>query len=747
MSSRTSKSSSSRSSTRRSSSSLPSQNMCYNWLKQPQVSIRGVPYKIGDYTPGTEWSISYTPCQDYFLEFYGTKIMKPLQLLKFVENAGLRNDRELEKIEAVLTNFENFQKYISSCIIAYGILLTEQHKSIFRKPMSMLKHELQEFYETIYRMYLDNNNPSEEELESIVEPENFLKLADPEFTDRLKKSVPKINLPDDVCIATNNTGCKNAFREIPDTAPLYPLANSIKCVCDILRTQVTLVDPSEVQSIELNYNLDDINKVSESDFLSISQDLSAQYYVEPINRPIDIELKSTETCVNKPMFYLDQIKEALFEPYLLTAQNRLKELFRSYIRQIQQIEQQTGEIINVMDPPILIKFYKLNDRKQKVYDQVIGPGPVINLFDDLAQELLNSKIFIPKESIFETERFIINPNKKYDYEYIGTLFRFLLINRIHIPFKLSRAYICKLFGLCQFNINSRNIYEQLILITIYILEKGSGFKNSIVNVFKNPELLKDKDFCENSGIFQNYPARMNDYETIVSEDREIYNDDQSVLLYNMVQFLYRNAVVEYFEDENTKQFFENFGELDTFSDYSMNIEIAQANNIAIAFPISKLDLFISGTGISMTQIQKVLIPKINKHITDNPNEQDINYHYRLLMQVLMNSTNYFSNRFKEVYDTTFQPAISLTEEQYHLEFVKYLLKFWTASSHISELHYYGIILLPGSPRTNAEFLLPKAATCSQQLKLRKRYETVESLYEDLVSSIIESSFGKEFGIA
>lgn len=729
------------------SSNLPSKKICLKWLKQPQVSIKGTPYKIGDLRPGTEWATSYIPCHKYIFDFYGDDIMKPLQILKFVENAGLRNDREVEKIEAVLTNFEKFQKYISSCILAYGILLSEQHKSIFRKPISMIKHELQEFYEEIYNIYIRNHRPSQEELESIVEPENFLKLADPDFKDRLKKSGPKVNLPNDVCVADHNKECVAAFREIPETAPLYSLANSIKCLCDIFRTHVTLVNPDTLHSIEINYYVKDINKVSEQDFLNISEDLSTEKHVERMDRRIDIELKSSENCVNNPMFYLNQIRDKLYEPYLLTAQNRLKELFRSYIRQLEEIEEEeSGEIIYVMDPPILINFYKLNDRNQKVYDQVVGPGPVINLFDDIAQELVQSKIFIPKESIFGTERYIINPSKTYDYEYIGMLFRYLLINRIRIPFKLSRAYICKLFGLCQFNINTRNIYEQLILISIYILEKGTYFKELMIKIFKNPELLKDKTFCEESGVFS-YPAQMNDFETIVTEDRYIYNDDQTVLLYNIVQFLYKNAVKDYFETDNVHNFFENFGEVDIFREYAMNIEMAQGNNIAIAFPIPKLDLYMSGTSISMTEIQTILVPKIQKHIIEYVSHQELNNHYGLLINVLINSTNYFSERFKEAYDATFEPPQPLTKEQYHLEFVKYLLKFWTGSSHISELYYYGIQLLPGSPRTRAEYLLPKAATCSQEIKLRKRYETPEVLYEDLVSSIIESSFGKEFGVA
>ena len=751
MSSRTSRSSSSRSSTSRSSSrrssSLPSKNMCYNWLKHPQVSIRGNSYKLGDLRPGTDWATSYIPCHQYMPEFYGDDIMKPLQLLKFVENGGLRNDAEVEKIEAILINFENFQKYISSTIIAYGILISEQHKSLVRKPISIVKNLLQEFYEYIYHTYVDNYHPSQEQLDLIVEPENFLRLDNIEFTDRLKKAVSDVKIPDDVCVADHNKGCAEAFGTVPKNALLYALANSIKCICDILRTHVTLINSPTLESIDMNNRIKDINKVSEQDFLIISEDLYIKHYVTPIKDPIDIEFKTPENCANKPMFYLNQVRDTLFIPNLITGQNRLKELFTSYIQQIEEIVDDNGELIHTMSPPIRINFYKLNERNEKIYDQVVGPGPIINLFDDIALELFKSGIFTQKKGIFDTERYVINPSKSYDYEYIGMLFRFLLINRIRIPFKLSRAYICKLFGLCEFNSNSRNIHEQLILITIYILETGTSFKELVINILKNPELLKNDDFCAASGIFQNCPARMNDYEDIVSEDREIYNDDPNVLLYNIVQFLYKNAVKQYFENENSITFFQGFGQVNIFTAYKSTIGLAEGTPITIAFPIPKLDVYISGGAISISQIEKLLLPKIYRHILANPNEHSINNQYRLLMKVVMNTPQYFSDRFKEAYDAMFEPPKSLTKEQYHLEFVKYLLKFWTGSSHISELYYYGILLLPGSTRTNAEYLLPKAATCSQQLKLRKQYETVESLYEDLVSSIIESSFGKEFGIA
>lgn len=727
----------------------PSKKACYNWLMFPQVSVRGSPYKIGDPTPGSAWATSYTPCEEHMLSFYGNSIMKPLQILQFVQNAGLRNDTLVQNIENTLVDYETFLKYLSSTIVAYGILLSQEHKSLFSKPIGMLKQELQEFYEEIYNMYLTKNSLSEEELEPIVEPENFLKLNDPLFRDRLKRPKPTVRLPDDVCIADENKECVAAFNSIPKEAVLYPLANSIKCFCNLLRTHVTIVDVSQIDDpIQINYHFRDINKVSEQDFKNISFDLSNQVIVEPFDT-VDIELKSQENCVNNPMFYLNQIKEKYFDPYFLHNRKNHQQLdliFKSNIRQLRTLyNQTTREREYIMDPPFIIKFYKLNDEKQKIYDKVIGPGPIVNLFDDIAQELITSNIFISKESIFGTERYVINPSKKYDFDYIGRLFRFLLINRIRIPYKLSRAYICKLFGLCKFDSNTKNIYEQLILITIYMLETGTDFKKLIVQIFQNPELLNNETFCENSGVFS-YPAHMNDYGDIVSEDREIYNNDENVLLYNMVQFLYRNAIKEYFDNENSIEFFKHFGEVQMFKDYVDNIGWSGASYNTLAFPIPKLDIYISGAAISMDDIKNILIPKIQIHIKPTASKQQLNRHYELLIEVLINSTNYFSNTFKEAYDRTFEPSVSLSPEQYHLEFVKYLLKFWTGSSHISELYYYGIQLLPGSPRTNIEFLLPKAATCSQQLKLIKRYETVESLYEDLVSSIIESNFGKEFGL-
>ena len=731
------------------SSRIPSK--CIEWFKYPQLSITGSIYKLGDPNNNSAWKNAYKECARYVPEYYKNIQFNPVELLDFVDKQLFRPDSYKDKLDKQIENMplEIFKKYLSSCIIAYGILLSDDHRLILKTPKDRLKFDLQEFYEMIYELYSDEHNLTDEQLDDTIDPIDFLKLNDSNFKNRYSRGKNQMDIPDDVCIAKSNIGCANALGGVKNDSLFYPLANAIKCYCDMLRVNAVIVPTTNtgMGSILESVDYQDMNKVKEFDFRKIAFDLSNQMmYVSPETfSTFGIELKTKENCLRDPLFYINQIHEEVYTVYEIRSPPKLEMYFTSIILQTTEyIDETTGETYQIYEPPHQYQFYHKDESGKKIADPVVGPGPIINLYDDIGKELFAGKLFVAKEGIFNTERYIINSTKKYNYEYIGVLFRFLLLNRIGIPFKLSRAYILKLFDLYSFEEDTKDMYEQLVLITIYILETDVYFKNTIIQIFKKPDLLNDKSFCLESGIFS-YPSMMNDRNDIVSENREIYNNDKNVYLYNLIQFLYKNAIMDYFGSDNAKAFFKGFGNVMFFDDYILNCKSSSTPDVAPVFPLPKLELFMSGIQLSMKTIEERLIPLIERNIkpSRNSKEATINRMYELMIDVLKNINKYQSNVFKQAYDEKFQPPIELSPEQYHLEFVKYLLKYWTGSTNINEQNYYGIVIKTGSRQSG--YRLPLAATCSAELKFQKIYETSTDLYDDLVYAIIENNFGTDFG--
>jgi hypothetical protein len=83
---------------------------------------------------------------------------------------------------------------------------------------------------------------------------------------------------------------------------------------------------------------------------------------------------------------------------------------------------------------------------------------------------------------------------------------------------------------------------------------------------------------------------------------------------------------------------------------------------------------------------------------------------------------------------------NMTDEDYHNEFVKLLLKAWSGVSTISVDKQYKIHFILAS--TN---LLPKTHTCFVSMEFTKTYLSARELYKDLVILVTEgSNFGEVF---
>jgi hypothetical protein len=86
---------------------------------------------------------------------------------------------------------------------------------------------------------------------------------------------------------------------------------------------------------------------------------------------------------------------------------------------------------------------------------------------------------------------------------------------------------------------------------------------------------------------------------------------------------------------------------------------------------------------------------------------------------------------------------NMTNEDYHNEFVKFLLKFWSASPNIANTTY---TMSFQSERANAgpnDLII--AGTCFLKLSPLRIYTDEKDLYEDLVKSVIHTRFGEMLG--
>ena len=462
-------------------------------------------------------------------------------------------------------------------------------------------------------------------------------------------------------------------------------------------------------------------------------------------------------------------------------------------------------------------------------------GPTVQFFTDVLQELVDLKVFIPTETFFNNQRYELNTKfnietlecysklsseiktaefKKeitdYFYLFIGNLIHFAVANNIEIPFKLSRLYIMKLFNIYDFTKPEifGDLKLQLLLISLFLLEKApNSYTATIIQILENPK----EALVGNPNIFAALdPAadsmegsiQMNGYSTILpdDEDRDIYSENETTLFYNIVEYLYKTSLKAYFEDINSltpvtdkfkmhphlELFFKGFTSYKEFHAeeiYYSNLQTADfnitMNSQQKLAAIRKLDVYLSGFGITHDVILNNLIPKIlikdvnlesyvsiitklgrlNTSLmpTDleypdfpevtsklvRPAEQKTFWLFRILLNKGKNiSTDFIKSYNKKFFDIPIPEKDediiyvgNMTQEDYHNEFVKILLKTWSGIPSIST-KFYKIHFIPGD-------LLPSTHTCFLTMDFRKNYTSPMQLYKDLVILVTEgSNFGE-----
>jgi hypothetical protein len=160
------------------------------------------------------------------------------------------------------------------------------------------------------------------------------------------------------------------------------------------------------------------------------------------------------------------------------------------------------------------------------------------------------------------------------------------------------------------------------------------------------------------------------------------------------------------------------------------------------------DSYIPNTSFN-SSMSAALNSKISRILNENSREQ-VKFAF-LLYKILLNSGKDISKIFISEYNFKFynipipaeiantQNYGKLTDEDYHNEFVKYLIKAWTGTPSLSSNKTYKL----DYSSLHVANLLPASHTCFNTLHIRKNYENdATKLYDDLVRFVIGTGFGQ-----
>jgi hypothetical protein len=638
------------------------------------------------------------------------------------------------------------------------------------------------------------------------------------------------------CPISSVQNCVERF-DIKQINPLFrPLMNVILCYCNIYKyrllkktnspNKTLLSNPYEISYGD--YNFFRISHLMNMEFIQRLSPIIIKKYktseTECVNKNYLSQLFE-KTCIllYKPVF-IKQLKdvdglESSSRDNIFIGNQKSSALsgfnrwyFRLSIAKLKKNE--NGLFENDLDKYSNLPVYYILDDTQRLSADDFN-GPAIQFYNSVLKELLDHKVFILSKTPFNNDRYELNMNfniekldfyknlpeeikqieglktklTEYFYFYVGNLIHFAVANNLELPFKLSRIYIMQLFNLFDFtNIMhlDKNTELQFLLISTYLIEKvPNSLYNTIIEIFKNPSKLKDtKDDVirytlnnDENPNFERKGVHKNGLNNIVSDGKNvpIYNEkSETQTMNNMIEFLYKNAFKEYFENkytdghnhpinksykinENLKQFLNGFKFTKEFDETKMDkVETMKTDGLTFyqrLLMIRKLDIYLSGFGITYETIINNLIPQITfndiyplqKHEIDihpfltlsindfdNVNDKHALLFYKVLLSRGENIPHIFISAYNERFGTD-----TLTNEEYHNEFIKYLLKFWSGAPNIANLKY-NVFFNNDAPSMN--FLT--ALTCFTQLSIYKNYTTVNELYTDIANTLIQTAFGE-----
>lgn len=332
-----------------------------------------------------------------------------------------------------------------------------------------------------------------------------------------------------------------------------------------------------------------------------------------------------------------------------------------------------------------------------------------------------------------------------------------------------------------------NLEMQLLLISVYLLEKAPpDFSDAVLQILEDPKKLLSSEMIKllDSGLKEsqkNKGVRINGRGKINDDNFHIYSENEDTLFYNMVEYLYKTALKEY-THQNLEMFFKGFSTICAF-DNKLEAKMVTTNFYNHTFKqrlgiVCKADIFLSGFDFNYETIKYHFLPQISvskfplplllfdkgtfdeeylpetslngsesealkKHLKNYEMIEGTGLLQRgisqqlqtvfFLYRILLNQGNDISKEFITFYNSRNpQRREKMTDEDYHNEFVKMLLKTWSGIDTITNINYKIYIELQENKPPTAQFGFIS-------LKLNKTYKSASELYSDLVTLVTESS--------
>ena len=752
----------------------PIKAQCMDWLENPQVSEVGKAYALGNADPKSKWKQLMTGCKTYMEEYFTSvkeKFYDPAGFIAIADEiitAGNTLDgrdksatvaNRLNQAIVSCENVEEVKAYVSSLIIAFG-LVVEDHN--WNRNASLLQQRKQFLYQT-YLFAVDRIGRKFPDI-NFLSLDEFKQLDNAAFTNRTTVKKEVVPTPPPKCAVPKNDACASVFGRL---AEKNKLAEEIKCNCNFFKQKLvtvkgkeTLTDKKQLGAI----SKEDKQMIKETHGIRLlypKPTIAIRKYPSNACREKDyLSQLFTKVCSLFPteLKPLAQTEESIIATNLLNATFTTSGIKGYYGRNLDIFQTD----IQGPDQMTNVPVYFVNDDNTFYPD--LYTGPTKQFFSDVMAELLLHGVFTYSSTYFNNVRYILNPDFKiskmpfykelpavlrteklteYFYLFLGNLIHFAVANNIELPFKLSRAYIIKLFNLMTFDRNTDR-KTKIVLVSILLIEQPSSYTDAVLKLMEDP---KDEEALAIVGI--------------------LYDTDGFDMEKDILEYLYMTALEVYFpKDDRVSYFFNGFTYYreyhETDADFKQLMKYELPDNTPLEVRLAlvrKYDLYLSGAGLTYEKIREDLIPQIGYILDDTtyrfnqldqilksvPNrlkeadgasftnlQETITY---WLYRILLNKGLDMPADFKEALKTRFNLE-GLTDEEYHHEFVKILLKTWTGVPYVMSGTLYKVFF------GNVSNRLPTTHTCFNQMDIHRMYRSPMELYNDLLALIIETNFGE-----
>ena len=752
----------------------PTKPECMNWLENPQVSEVGRAYALGNADPKSKWKQLMTGCKTYMEKYFTSvkeKFYDPAGFIAIADEiitAGNTLDgreksatvaNRLNQAIASCENVEEVKAYVSSLIIAFGLVVEDHYRN---RNESLLQQRKQFLYQT-YLFAVDSIGRKFPDIE-FLSLDELKQLDNAAFTKRTTVQKEVVVAPPPKCGVPKNDACVSVFGRL---AEKNKLAEEIECNCNFFKQKLVTVKGKNTLT-----NKKQLGAISKEDKQMIKEThgvrlrypkptIAIRKYPSNACREKDyLSQLFTKVCSLFPTYLqpLEKTEESLLATNLLNATLSTSGIKGYYGRNLDVFQTNMDGPDRMTNVPV----YFVNDDNTFYPD--LYTGPTKQFFSDVISELVLHGIFTYSSTYFNNVRYILNPDFKmskmpfytelpevlrtkkltdYFYLFLGNLMHFAVANNIELPFKLSRAYIIRLFNLMDFDTNADR-KTKTILTSILLLEQPSQYTDAVLKLMEDPS---NEEALVVVGI--------------------LYDTDGFDMEKDLLDYLYKTALEVYFpKDDRITYFFRGFNYCREYHETDSDFERLQRYDLPDNTPLEvrlalvrKYDLYLSGPGLIYEKIRDDLIPqiayisynmvytfkKLDEILKQVPlqlsdpdtvqltDQREITCYW--LFRILLNKGVDMPADFKQALRDKFQLE-DLSDEEYHNEFVKILLKTWTGVPYILSGTEYKLSF------ENITNRLPTTHTCFNQMDIHRWYNTPIELYNDLITLVKETNFGE-----